>query len=117
MAETTGIENTHRLDKTMAKTLLNLSFDSESDTVDSDLISSQGSGSKEIGTVGNSNNPAVNLRLAEGIIERDGGSLTDSINIEPNILTFGNNKITWEFASDLNNSTKGFAVEKISISA
>lgn len=55
------------------------------------------------------------IPLPEEIIRRDGGTLSDSIDIDRSLLAEGNNTIACEFASNLNNSTEGFAIKELSL--
>jgi hypothetical protein len=55
------------------------------------------------------------VSLPDGIIQRDGGTLNDAVDIDKNILVEGRNEIAFEFASNLNNSTNGFAIEKLTL--
>lgn len=54
--------------------------------------------------------------LPSGIIQKNGGSLTDSAMLDFDLLTQGTNTLTFEFASNLNGSTRGYEIEDLAIS-
>ena len=55
------------------------------------------------------------VTLPAGAILLDGGTLTDSVNIDKSLLMEGQNILTFKFASNLGGTTSGFVIENAAI--